>query len=262
VIAPRSKNDFAATPEAEDRLRRLIEELRARNAVGYGEWCDIQSDVEALEAVIVEIGQVVLARSIRVNLRETGLSLELKVSNRHLVAVDGAVSIPAEATSQQVVEILHQALHGARSLQFDVMDHSPSLPKASRSWPHDALWHDFQALRMGALPQSHLADVSDGIKAVADSWLSNTPQSGPTSRGSDGALQTLAQVCELRVAVHPGGDKLGRRQPSLAILDLDSQNVLVELVGDQGKLFAIVPQGKRTQIMAIWQRYRLHRHSP
>jgi hypothetical protein len=46
------------------------------------------------------------------------------------------------------------------------------------------------------------------------------------------------------------------------MLDLDAQNVLVELVGDQDKLFAIVPQGKRAQIMAIWQRYRLYSQSP
>lgn len=255
MIAPRSKNESTTTPDADDRLRKLIEELRASDTAGYGVWREVQTDLHALEMVITEISQVVLARGIRVTVRETGHILDLKVSNRHLLELGGVVSVPNEASSQQVFEALHQVLRGARTLKFEVKDHSPMLSKATRSWPHDILLHDLNALRMQTKPSTRWDEVLEEIKSVAESWLQQVAQSAPISHGHEADVHMLERVAEFREASPLGVDQLGRRAPHLGMLELTPHHVFIECAGEGDMLLAVIAAEKRAQIVALWQKY-------
>lgn len=245
MIAPRKDNLTAPEAEVAD-ARVALQRLAAPEVQAYGAWRSFGSAVEAVRAVIGEVGEVVLARTIAVSVRDRDAALLLTISNRHLVALEGLSLDANNADAQDVVATIAQALDGAESLRFDIVARTPEMPSSARSWSCQALLEALEAPRENAVTPGIFADV----KALSVAWLD--VETGAEA-GAEAALRALHHMAKARGVFVGQVDQFRQDRPHLALFSMTEQNFAVEVSWQGTLLLAICEASKREELRAMWR---------
>lgn len=245
MIAPRTDMTTAANTEVPE-ARAALQRLAAAETRAYGTWRSFGSAAEAVQAVIDEIGEVVLARTIAVSVQDRDAALLLTISNRHLVAVDGLSLDARSADAQEVVTAMAQALDGAQSLRFDIAARTPAMPSSPRSWSCRALTDALGVPHEDGGVPAIFADV----KALTVAWLE--VETG-VDAGPEAALRALHHMATSRAGFVGQMDQFRQDRPHLALLSMTEQMCAVE-VSWQGRLMlAICEASARKDLIAMWR---------
>ncbi|MBO9474217.1 hypothetical protein J7413_11765 [Shimia sp. R10_1] len=255
MIARRNARSATLPPDQDIDLRDALEALAKPAEHRYGCWRMFATDDEALRAVVVEVGQVILARRVRVSVRDTERVLELTISNRHLIDISGLSVSPEEATAQQIVSALRQAMTDARALKFEIIDTAPLIRNGTRSWPQTAL---FQALQQGVDVATNSADWTDlvaQLKALSESWIDMPESAQPAAYGDAPAVEVLRQFAAARATAQGAGERIGRPQPFLAMVHTETGGLLIQLSLPMQQIYLAAPATHRKQITALWRAF-------
>ncbi|MFY0661540.1 MAG: hypothetical protein JXR15_13700 [Shimia sp.] len=245
MISPRKDTPAASDTEVTD-ARAALQRVAAPVMQGYGTWCRFDSAAEAVRAVIGEIGEVVLARTIAVSVQDRDAALLLTISNRHLVALEGLSLDASDADAQDVVAAIAQALDGAKSLRFDITAKAPEMPSSARSWSCQALMEALEASREEAVAPAIFANV----KALSVAWLE--VETGAET-GSEATLRALHHMARAREDVVGQVDQFRQDQPHLALFSVAEQMFAVELSWQGNQLLAICEASAREELLAMWR---------
>ena len=245
MIAPRKDTPTPADTEVTD-ARFALQRLAAPEVQAYGAWRSFGSAVEAVRAVIGEIGEVVLARTISVSVQDCDAALLLTVSNRHLVALEGISKDASDADAQDVLAAIGHALDGAKNLRFDIAARTPDMPSSARSWSCQALLEALDAPRENAVAPGIFEDV----KALTVAWLE--VETGADA-GPEAALQALHHMAKARRDFVGQVDQFRQDRPHLALFSITEQMFAVELSWQGNLLLAICEASAREDLLTMWR---------
>ncbi len=245
MIAPRKDTLTPADPEVTE-ARVALQRVAAPGVQAYGTWRGFDSTAAAVGAIIGEIGEVVLARTIAVSVLDSEAALLLTISNRHLVALEGLSLDASTADAQDVVAAIAQALDGAKSLRFDIATRTPEMPSSARSWSCQALLEALEAPRENADAPGIFADV----KALTVAWLE--VDTGADA-GPEAALQALHHMAKARGDFVGQVDQFRQDRPHLALFSMTEQMFAVELSWQGNLLLAICEASAREDLLAMWR---------
>ncbi|WP_412553723.1 hypothetical protein [Shimia sp. MIT1388] len=245
MIAPRKDTPTAPDTEVAE-AREALQRVAASEVQAYGAWRSFDSATEAVRAVIGEIGEVVLARSIAVSPQDRDAALLLTISNRHLVALEGLSMDASNADAQDVVAAIAQALDGAKSLRFDIAARTPEMPSSARSWSWQALLEALEAPRENAVAPGIFTDV----KALSVAWL-EVETGGET--GPEAALRALHHMAKARGGFVGQVDQFRQDRPHLALFSMTEQMFAVEVSWQGNLLLAICEASAREDLLAMWR---------
>ncbi len=250
MIAPRPQKSQDAPVTADDTELAALRKLAADSGGAYGTWRPVASDAEALDAIVTEVGEVLLARRIRVTAQNTGIAVEMTVSNRHLVTLAGPQGQVQLKDAGDVVRTLREAFTGAGALKFEITERAPMMTQTARSWPHDALRQAMQApdsARDGAQ-----ATLIRELQAMADAWLDLQTQQ---SSGAAEKVSPLAKYAHAVAEHHTEATPLQRVHPRLLLVSISETFLLVDVcLGQQRLLLSGDPQN-RADYIARWRAY-------
>ncbi|WP_299427073.1 hypothetical protein [uncultured Shimia sp.] len=245
MIAPRKDILTASDTEVAD-ARAAMRRLTAPMTPAYGTWRNFHSAAEAVLAVISEIGEVVLARTIAVSAQDCDAALLLTISNRHLVALEGISLDASNAEAQDVVAAIERALDGAKSLRFDIAARTPEMPSSARSWSCQALLETLEAPHENTVTPAIIADV----KALSVAWLE--AEVG-VEAGPDAALRALHHMAKARGNFVGQVDQFRQDRPHLALFSMTEQIFAVEVSWQGNLLLAICEASTREDLLAMWR---------
>lgn len=245
MIAPRKDTPTAPDTQVTD-ARVALQRLAASEAQAYGAWRGFASAAEAVCAVIGEIRDVVLARTIAVSVQDHDAALLLTISNRHLVALEGLSLDANDADAQEVVAAIARALDGATSLRFDIAARTPEMPSSARSWSWQALLDAFDAPQEEVVAPGIFADV----KALTVAWLEveTSAEAGP-----EAALRALHHLAKARGNVAEQVDQFRQGRPHLALFSMTEEMFAVEVSWQGNLLLAICEASTREELLAMWR---------
>lgn len=245
MIAPRKNNPTVPDTEVTE-AREVLQRVAAPRAQAYGAWRSFDSAAEAVRAVIDEIGEVVLARTIAVSVQDHDAALLLTISNRHLVALECLSRDASVSDAQDVVVAIAQALNGAKSLRFDIAARTPQMPSSARSWSCQALLEALGAQSEETVTPAIFANV----KAMSVAWLE--VETGAET-GPEATLRALHHMARAREDVVGQVDQFRQDQPHLALFSMAEQMFAVELSWQGNQLLAICEASAREELLAMWR---------
>ncbi len=245
MIAPRKDTPTPADTEVTD-ARVALQRVAAPEVQAYGTWRSFDSAAEAVRAVIGEIGEVLLARTIAVSVQDRNTALLLTISNRHLVALEGISLDASNADAQDVVAAIAQALDGAKNLRFDIAARSPEMPSSARSWSCQALLEALEAPGETEIAPGIFADV----KALSVAWLE--VETGAEA-GPEAALRALQHMAKARGDFAGQVDQFRQDRPHLALFSMTEQMFAVELSLQGNLLLALCEASVRGKLLAMWR---------
>ncbi|MBE1291732.1 MAG: hypothetical protein GJ677_04500 [Rhodobacteraceae bacterium] len=250
MIAPRPKKPQDAPVTADGTELAALRKLAAESRGAYGTWRPVASDAEALDAIVTEVGEVLLARRIRVTAQDTGIAVEMTVSNRHLVTLAGPQGQVQVQDAGDVVRTLREGFTGAGALKFEITERAPMMSQTARSWPHDALRQAMQApdsARDGAQ-----ATLIRELQAMADAWLDLQTQQ---SSGAAERVSLLTKHANALAEHRTDATPLQRVHPRLSLVPISEAFLLVDVcLGQQRLLLSGDPQS-RADYIAQWRGY-------
>lgn len=253
MIAPRPKKHTQVPLKDDAPLLEALRKLAVPNAPTYGQWISTGPQNAALEAVVSEIGQVVLPRRIHVCLRDSAASFDLIVSNRHLIAIDGVPSVTSDLNAQDVVQELLSASIGASAVKFDVIERSPTLPEAARSWPFDALWACVQELQAPMQLSDGLASLIPSLTPLCLAWVQCQDTGQVFSHGGADPDGWLRKFCEHRLSIGATEQPFPKPQDALALLPVNDRQMLLELRMEDMRVFGLCATDVRGRVLALWR---------
>ena len=227
-----------------------LRKLAAESGGAYGSWRPVASEAEALDTIVTEVGEVLLARRIRVTAQDTGIAVEMTVSNRHLVTLAGPQGQAQLQDAVDVVRTLREAFAGASALKFEITERAPMMTQTARSWPHDALRQSMQA--PDSARDGEQATLIRELQAMADAWLNLQTQQ---SSGTAEKVSLLSKHANALEQHQTEATPLQRVHPRLSLVPISEAFLLVDVcLGPQRLLLSGAPQS-RADFIARWRTY-------
>jgi len=250
MIAPRPQKSQDAPLKADGTELAALRKLAAECGGAYGSWRPVASEAEAVDAIVTEVGEVLLARRIRVTAQDTGIAVEMIISNRHLVTLAGPQGQVQLQDAGDVVRTLRETFAGAGALKFEIAERAPTMTQTARSWPHDALRQALHA--QDSASDGAQASLIRDLQAMADAWLDlQTQQSG----GAAERLPLLSKHANALEEHHTEATPLQRVHPRLSLVPISETFLMVDVcLGQQQLLLSVDPQ-IRADVIARWRAY-------
>ncbi len=257
MIAQRMGHRSVRPASGIDNLSHALRQFGAPLSRVHGQWHRFSSDEAALHSVLAEIGETVLARRTQITGQETGASVVLTITNRHLAQIEGVNFDENEPSAASVVAAVGQVLAGNKTLKFDVIDRSPELPKSSRSWTFDAL---VEAMQHGTQERpsqtSGIHDLIAEIKALSLAWARPEIGQNPAEAvGQNAPLEILERCLAHRARSKSGAPRLAVQRPTLSVMPIPHARILVLLESPEEPICFVCEAAHMAAIIAIWQAY-------
>ncbi len=254
MIEPRT-NTTGGPLHVEAESHATLQRLAAPMRPAYGTWHTFESEADALCAVITEIGEIVLARCIRVTLQDSTREIVLTISNRHLIAISGVAIDPQAGEATAITNGIQKTLAGVRCLKFDIVQRSPNLPNASRSWSHKAL---MEATIDMADPSGSHAALLEAVKEMSFAWVDLATQ---TDAGDRDTLVMLHQVATKRHARLQDQVRISREKSQITIISVEDKCLCVEVELASDVLIALCDDQSQSSLIHLWRSYLATRSS-
>ncbi|SMP31034.1 hypothetical protein [Shimia sagamensis] len=251
MITPR-KDIPSAPPSEEAETREALQRLAAPLHKPYGTWRNFDTPTAALRAVITEIGDVVLARTIEIMSDGAHQTFGLTISNRHLVMLSGLPVNPETADATTIVKHIGVALAGTQRVKFDIVSRTPVLPSSARSWSCKAL---MEALGTDDKFATHAvigAPVLKAVKAKAIAWLQPTSEK---ETGSGEALAALRRVAASHAQLAEDQAQIRRKTPQMSLISLSPALLCVEITLTDDTLIGLCDANDQTDLIDVWRQY-------
>lgn len=251
MIAPR-KNTASGPLLVDTDSRAALQRLAAPMRPGYGTWHTYKTEADALCAVISEIGEIVLARCIRVTVKGSKRDIMLTISNRHLVAISGGAINQQTDDAEVIANGIRETLAGASCLKFDIVLRNPSLPKASRSWSYKALMA--AATNMTDPSGNHVPRKAllEAVKEMSYAWVDLATR---TEAGDRDTLVILHQVATKRLAMSHDQVRISHEKSQITMIAIEDTSFCIEIELGEEVLITFCDACHQPSLVHLWRSY-------